>query len=575
MTPKDIGAGTGQTSAVATADAANTPAGSTANFNISYDPSLGANGATQAAALLAVCEADYFRLRGYFGMIVPGGLPFNVSLVPGSNGASHPSCTNTNITIYANSGPGTDIPFMKQLLIAEADECFMDDYGHGWNCGQSHGEGLSRVLANEMYPGAEPGNFVSSATWLDTAGRPNWVDNTENTDRDYTSIGCAVLFLNYLRYQLKFTWQEIVAAGAANLGQVYHNLTGKNDGFAQFTALLQAHYPAGRPCGLTTDNPFPLSVPAAWGAWESLGGVCTSPPAVVAWGPNRLDAFVKGTDNALWHKWWNGAAWGGFESLGGNITSPPTVVSWGPNRLDVFAKGDDNAMWHRWWNGAAWGGWESLGGNITSNISAVAWAENRLDCFALGDDNALWHKWWDGAAWHGWESLGGNLTSPPCAVSWGPNRLDIFALGDDNALWHRWWGGAGWGLWESLGGNLTSPVSAVCWDENRIDIFGLGDDNAMWHRWWNGSAWGGWESLGGNLTSIVSATAWSPNRLDVFGRGDNNAMYHKWWDGAAWGGWENKGGVIDSPPTAVSWSAYRLDIFALGTNNAMFHIWYG
>jgi hypothetical protein len=30
----------------------------------------------------------------------------------------------------------------------------------------------------------------------------------------------------------------------------------------------------------------------------------------VSWGPDRLDIFVKGTDNALYHKWWDKTAWG-------------------------------------------------------------------------------------------------------------------------------------------------------------------------------------------------------------------------------------------------------------------------
>jgi len=36
------------------------------------------------------------------------------------------------------------------------------------------------------------------------------------------------------------------------------------------------------------------------GRWENLGGILTSPPSVVSWGPNRLDVFGKGTDSALW-----------------------------------------------------------------------------------------------------------------------------------------------------------------------------------------------------------------------------------------------------------------------------------
>jgi peptidoglycan hydrolase-like protein with peptidoglycan-binding domain len=84
-----------------------------------------------------------------------------------------------------------------------------------------------------------------------------------------------------------------------------------------------------------------------WRPWESLGGVLTSGPGVSSWASGRLDVFVRGTDNALWHKWFSGG-WSGWESLGGVITSDPDAVSWGPNRIDAFARGTDNALWHKW-----------------------------------------------------------------------------------------------------------------------------------------------------------------------------------------------------------------------------------
>jgi hypothetical protein len=176
-----------------------------------------------------------------------------------------------------------------------------------------------------------------------------------------------------------------------------------------------------------------------WGGWESLGGVLLSPPSAVCWAPNRIDVFVVGTDNALWHRWWDGQSWGGWESLGGVLASPPVPVSWGADRLDVFVVGTDNALWHRWWDGQSWGGWESLGGILTSPPAAVCWGPNRIDVFAKGTDNALWHRWWDGQSWGGWESLGGILTSPPVPVSWSANRLDVMVKGTDNGCWHRWW----------------------------------------------------------------------------------------------------------------------------------------
>jgi glycosyltransferase involved in cell wall biosynthesis len=173
-----------------------------------------------------------------------------------------------------------------------------------------------------------------------------------------------------------------------------------------------------------------------WSRWEPLGGVLTSGPGACSWSPGRVDVFVRGTDNALWHKWFSGG-WSGWESLGGVLTSDPAAVSWGANRIDVFVRGTDNALWHKWFSGG-WSGWESLGGVLTSGPGACSWSSGRLDVFVRGTDNALSHKWFSGG-WSGWESLGGVLTSDPAAVSWGADRIDVFVRGTDNALWHKWW----------------------------------------------------------------------------------------------------------------------------------------
>jgi hypothetical protein len=37
---------------------------------------------------------------------------------------------------------------------------------------------------------------------------------------------------------------------------------------------------------------------------ESLGGVIDNTPAAVSWSLSRIDCFVRGMDNAMWHKWW-------------------------------------------------------------------------------------------------------------------------------------------------------------------------------------------------------------------------------------------------------------------------------
>ncbi len=319
---------------------------------------------------------------------------------------------------------------------------------------------------------------------------------------------------------------------------------------------------------------------------------------VAAWGPNRLDVFVLGTDSATYHKWWDGANWGpsmvDYEYMGGVCMSPPEVVAWGPNRLDVFVLGTDRALYHKWWDGANWGpsltDWEYMGGICTSPPKVVAWGPNRLDVFVLGTDRALYHKWWDGANWGpsltDWEYMGGICTSPPEVVAWGPNRLDVFVTGTDSALYHKWWDGANWGPsltdWEYMGGICTSPPKAVAWGPNRLDVFVLGTDRALYHKWWDGANWGpsltDYESLGGICTSPPEVVAWGPNRLDVFVTGTDSALFHKWWDGANWGpsltDYESLGGICTSPPRVVAWGPNRLDVFVTGTDSALFHKWW-
>ena len=234
-----------------------TQAGTTTHFRVSYVTSLGQEGADLAGAILQTCEQDYNTLSGIFGGLTPEALPFVVEITSDNTGASHSSCMGTDISIGGKSGSNVD--FIRSLLVAEEDEVFMANFGHGWNCGASNGEGLSRVLADDIYKNVEPADFISSNVWLNLDPRPDYVDETEPTDTDYNSIGCSVLFLNWLRSQLNYSWQQIVDAGTATLARTYTNLTGKNTAWQDFEAVINAHFPLGQQYNLDTDNPFPVA----------------------------------------------------------------------------------------------------------------------------------------------------------------------------------------------------------------------------------------------------------------------------------------------------------------------------
>jgi hypothetical protein len=261
--------------------------------------------------------------------------------------------------------------------------------------------------------------------------------------------------------------------------------------------------------------------------WGTLGGVLTSKPGVAAWSSNRLDAFVRGADGQLWHRWWDGTTWRGWEPLGGLLYpgTGPGVAAWGPGRLDVFVTGSDRQLWHKWFDGHNWSGWEPLGGLLLAGPAAASWANGRLDVVVEGTDHAVWHKWYDGHFWSGWETLGGLTTADPGIASPTAGRVDVFVEGTDNQLWHKWFDTSGWHSWQPLAGNLTSGPSATSPGSGLIDV-------------------------------IAAGTAGEPERLP----------YH-----AGWGVWQPLLGLTRQPPSVVPFGGGE-DVFVTGTDNAL---WFG
>ncbi|MHB8527362.1 MAG: hypothetical protein ACYDD2_14565 [Candidatus Acidiferrales bacterium] len=236
-------------------DRAVTLEGGTQHFQAYFATGF-ANGPAIAQGVLATCEKDYNLIVNFFSGLVPPTFPMNIVVAPGIGGAYHYGCAAVDLYCDGDASASPDIDHTRYLVIAEEVEVFEAAQNKGWNCGASNGEGLSRVLATELYP-AELDGFFTAASWLDS-NRPDWVSQTDPTDQNAVSTGCAVLFLNYLRHQLNYTWPQIVQAAGSTLDQTYTALAGAPGGFAPFKTLLDSHFPPGQPSGLTTDNPFPL-----------------------------------------------------------------------------------------------------------------------------------------------------------------------------------------------------------------------------------------------------------------------------------------------------------------------------
>ena len=311
-----------------------------------------------------------------------------------------------------------------------------------------------------------------------------------------------------------------------NIGDPAHTTTvtySPSDGMDPF-CFFRTDYAFADPSSL-------VAAPPRWHGWEPLGGTITSGVAAASWDANRLDCFARGTDNHMWHKWWDGSAWSGWEDLGGVIDDAPGGGLVGPEPDRLLRPR------HRQRACGTSGGTARLErlGEPRRRCSrrrrrSRPGAPNRLDCFARGTDNHMWHKWWDGAAWSGWEDLGGDhRLDAPAAVSWGPNRIDCFVRGTDNHMWHKWWDGSRWSGWERPRRASSPPARRPRPGRQPASTASsAGTDNHMWHKWWDGAL----ERLGGPRRDHRRAPGGGlvgpePDRL--LRPRDGQRMFHEWY----------------------------------------------
>ena len=169
----------------------------------------------------------------------------------GTGGADHLSCDyimGNNLELCAAYGNSMRV---SALFEAELSECNMG----GNLCGVSTGEALSRWCAASVSNNALA-DFATAPTWF-TDGAPDFVTQTEQTDRSANSTGCGMAFISWLLSQniaLGTIAQGLVAlGGTGTLAQLYGNLTGNDPGTAYQTFLgaLKA-----LPNSITNDDPF-------------------------------------------------------------------------------------------------------------------------------------------------------------------------------------------------------------------------------------------------------------------------------------------------------------------------------
>jgi hypothetical protein len=239
-----------------------TSVGSAGGVEVAYDARIGNAVQQLAEACLAEVAHDAAKLWSFFQGVTP--VPSKFLIAPlsnqhdGSGGAYHYGCAATDLYCDADLVNPNGQQRTSALFCAELSEVGQATQGKGWDCGASHGEGLSRFHAELIYPGALD-DYASFPSWLD-GGRNNWVDRTDPTDQNYDSTGCATGFLFWL-LSLGYSPEQITAAAAPTLAGVYSILTGKKTAWADFSTACQANWPKGRASNVQTDNPWQAAPP--------------------------------------------------------------------------------------------------------------------------------------------------------------------------------------------------------------------------------------------------------------------------------------------------------------------------
>ncbi|KAF8251917.1 fucose-specific lectin [Wilcoxina mikolae CBS 423.85] len=208
-------------------------------------------------------------------------------------------------------------------------------------------------------------------------------------------------------------------------------------------------------------------------------GTLTSPHSTtaVSQGPGLIDLFVISGENLYWKSYSNMRWTPNWFQLGGNCPGKPAVVSWGTDRLDLFIRKNDGKLGHKSWDGKSWHPSELdfnyLDGLYDANPVAVSRGPGSIDLFIVAKDGELHHKRMENGRWlraKGFDPLGGNFDQSftPTVTVCG-DRLDIMILGDEAATgrehYHKWWNGR-WGPslrgYDSMGEwGASTRISAV------------------------------------------------------------------------------------------------------------------
>jgi hypothetical protein len=330
-----------------------------------------------------------------------------------------------------------------------------------------------------------------------------------------------------------------------------------------------------------------------WSGFTSLGGYSISNPVVAQNSDGRLEAFVIGSDHALWHNSetlaGNSSSWSGYSDLGGYKLGYPAVARNSDGRLEAFVIGSDHALYHIFQTAAGSNSWSrfiKLGGYILGDPAVARNSDGRLEVFVIGSNHGLYYIFQQGAGsniWAGFFPLGGNSLGNPIVAQDSDGRLEVFITGADHGLYHIFELAASsvsmWSALISLGGYIISDPAIAQNSDGRLQVFVIGSNHALFSASQaaaSSSSWSGFINLGGTIATNTSPAAVlnSDGQLQVFIISTDSTVASKFQSApgsATWTDYFGLGGSVISNPVVATNSDGRLEVFVIESNHALFH----
>jgi hypothetical protein len=239
---------------------------------------------------------------------------------------------------------------------------------------------------------------------------------------------------------------------------------------------------------------------------------------------------VRGTDNNLYYRTYDGSTWNGWQVIPGQTFYEPAAAIYN-GKLHVAIIGPMyNAIY--WGNvdltTGEFSGWTWIQGASDSTPALTATDEG-LCLVVRGTDSNLYYCTYDGVAWNSsWQVIPGQTNYEPAAAFFD-GKLQVAIVGAQyNAIY---WGSINLATgefsdWTWIQG-ASDSTPALATSESKLCLVVRGTDNLLYYRTYDGSNWTpNWSTIPGE-TLYEPAAVGVGNRLDIAIVGmQYNAIYY-------------------------------------------------